>query len=163
MSQVVQDLIAARAAIANPTAWLKSKLCNASRPQISTAFCARGAILYATGCAQSWWDAIHGTREMQADALLARVLPADFIPVRGHSPVPDYNGRPTTTHKDILDLFDRAIALAIKEAAAAEQSGISRVAAPTVALTSSISRTAPRPSALVRIASRVKRLLADVA
>jgi hypothetical protein len=39
----------------------------------------------------------------------------------GYASVPNYNNRPTTTHQDILDLYDRAIALAIKEAAAVEE------------------------------------------
>jgi hypothetical protein len=58
----------------------------------------------------------------------------------GYASVPNYNNRPTTTHKDILDLYDRAIALAIKEAPQLRRNEAnSEVAKPAVALTPTVS------------------------
>lgn len=67
--------------------------------------CARGAIVLAT--ARLWWEA--DSVAAQADRVLANNLPAPWQNRTDFSVV-TFNNAPTTTHADVLALFDRAIA-----------------------------------------------------
>lgn len=93
MRSVKENLIAAKALIDTPEKWLKGKLANADG-----CFCAAGALKYAAGYgAGEVWDS------------------PEYRAVRGGIPdtkqeIPSFNDRPSTTHADIMALFDRAIA-----------------------------------------------------
>jgi hypothetical protein len=92
MKQTADDLRAARAEIAEPGLWCKNAYEDGER------CCAIRALELAT-CRLLGWPAFYRARQA-----LRRALPEGF------SSVIAYNDAPTTTHADILALFDRAIA-----------------------------------------------------
>lgn len=103
MTSVVENLKAAKALIDTPEKW-------AQGPEREPCLCAIDAV-----------SAVGGVWEVDLSDALERALPEGFE--EDHSdwnhPVAQYNDLPTTTHADIMALFDRAIAAEeAKEAAA---------------------------------------------
>jgi hypothetical protein len=84
--QVADDLRAARAAIAAPGLWCKNAYKDGGR------CCAIGAL-----------EVLGEAAFKRARQALRHALPEGFLSVVA------YNDHPTTTHADILALFDRAI------------------------------------------------------
>ncbi|HYE76802.1 MAG TPA: hypothetical protein VEI97_02340, partial [bacterium] len=119
LPQVVRDLLAARALIADPAHWTRHMLAmgadglpTAPRHEAAVSFCVRGAIFRVTG-EPTWWEEWGGARPRfeAADRALAAAVPADFeLPnglERPHSPALFNNSR---SHAEVLDLIDRAVA-----------------------------------------------------
>ena len=92
-SQVVKDLRAAKALIDTPEKWCKGAI------KRGDSYCALGAILYGVK---------HKNRE-RAETALRGALDRKW----GWLVAP-FNNDPETTHTDVLDLFDRAIAAETK-------------------------------------------------
>lgn len=84
---VKADLIEARAVIADPAKWFKGS-------RSASGFCAVSAIHFVTG---TGGDLIACRKALEAEL------------TRGWSSVIMYNDARTTTHADIMALFDRAI------------------------------------------------------
>lgn len=94
MTTVKDNLIAARALIDTPEKWIRDRIENAG------CFCAMGAIAEATRTQRGGvW-----TSETAEYAALR-----DALPEGGTRSVPTYNDNRSTTHADIMALFDRAI------------------------------------------------------
>lgn len=93
------DLVAAKALIADPARWVKDP------GELGKCYCAVTAITGVFG-ASRLGTSIH-TRKRDAWEALASALP------EGWGQVGIYNDDPTTTHADIMALFDRAIAASI--------------------------------------------------
>jgi hypothetical protein len=94
---VREDLIAAKALIADPKKWRQD-------PNIGAdgSMCAVRAVERACGEEEySWWH--EGTRSWTACHLLILAIPDDLTGTF-------YNDRPDTTHADVMAWFDRAIA-----------------------------------------------------
>lgn len=105
-AQLADDLRAARKLIERPEAWTKKEEARDSdgnsvgaTSDYATCWCSLGAVERVCG----GWNA----RYVAAELALADVLPKHSGAV-----VWEYNDAPTTTHADILALFDRAIAAA---------------------------------------------------
>ncbi len=94
MATVKENLIAAKALIDTPEKWIKGGLRSAD------CFCAMGAV----GHIRTKGGWISETDEYQALA--------DAVPDVFQRSVPNFNDDATTTHDDIMALFDRAIAAA---------------------------------------------------
>jgi hypothetical protein len=103
---VADDLVAARAKIADEAHWIKGVDFSSER------LCAMGAV----GAALK--QPMGGFRWSACEAALIKALPSS---ARGHAShsVVCFNDRRATTHSDILALFDRAI-----EAERAKESSI---------------------------------------
>jgi len=102
-TQLADDLIAARALIATPGTWCKGL----SSGQNCTMWAVN---LVTTGKANG--TAYAGARWQAAEHALRRQVPRLPFDHRGEfdaHPVVRFNDAPTTTHNDILALFDRAI------------------------------------------------------
>lgn len=91
MNTVKDNLIAARALIDTPEKWVKGSYMSSEG-----CFCALGSIRAVVGDGDGDW-----TPEAKS---LKDALPDDFTMVH------TFNDDSSTAHKDILDLFDRAIA-----------------------------------------------------
>lgn len=102
-SEVLRTLREARARIADERNWTKYTLEDVG-PDGQRRFCALGALL---GGARSASSA--AGRAMRATPALARALPSLYRRSAGANAIPRYNN--THTHKDVLALFDRAIAM----------------------------------------------------
>lgn len=85
-----QDLIAAKALIADPSRWCKRKM------EEDGSFCAMGAAAKIGG-----GYSIDSDRTKAMYLVLSRLTPGWQVSV--------YNDTPTTTHGDIMALYDRAI------------------------------------------------------
>lgn len=87
VSRVVRILQVARAKIEDPANWRKDEFEKEGR------YCAVGAVISVSGWGDcSAWRALDAVCELQC--------------------TPWFNDQPTTTHADVLALFDRAIAAA---------------------------------------------------
>lgn len=102
MATVKENLIAARALIDTPEKWIKGNLQNAEE----TCFCAYGAIAKVSRTYPNW--SVDG---FSMETSLRAALPSTFTPdPNGILYVAQFNDHPSTTHADIMALFDRAIA-----------------------------------------------------
>lgn len=93
-------LIAARAKIADPHGWIKgaySKNCPSG-----WAYCALGAIKDNPGKECT-------SEQIEACLLLSNALPDPNTSMHYATRITDYNDLETTTHADVLSLYDRAI------------------------------------------------------
>ena len=102
----VHALIAARALIADPVNWTKEVFARTSDGSAvtldgpnATCFCAWGAVLRASFILETDTISVY-------DALQAQMPGPD----RAYISIPDFNDAETTTHADVLALFDRTIA-----------------------------------------------------
>lgn len=101
MAIVKENLIAAKALIDTPEKWIKGSLQNAEE----TCFCTYGA---AAKVARTFPHK-SGMDSLLTDAL-ADALPDSFLPdPNGILSIAQFNDDPSTTHADIMALFDRAI------------------------------------------------------
>lgn len=103
--EVLARLIAGRDRIADPVRWTRGALMRDATDDGPAAMCARGAIFCGFSAT---------AREIYAaaDDALFRRLPMRFQTMRDarFAGVPSFNNDPSTTHADVLALFDRAIA-----------------------------------------------------
>jgi len=94
-------LIAARAKISDPANWIKGYFANDEHGDVlyndpdACRFCALGAV---------WHLGVSSDLEVEADRMLDKAAKA-----RGFDSVIHYNDAPTTTHEDILSLYDEVI------------------------------------------------------
>jgi hypothetical protein len=98
VSNLKDDLIAAKALIDTPEKWLKD-----------------AADDFEACCALRAIERVHGTgfssySKHPEYAALQDALPPEWVRDNPDRPVGVYNDHPTTTHADIMALFDRAIA-----------------------------------------------------
>jgi len=105
VSEAVHLLKAARAFLSNERKWHKGGYCYRG------ARCAMGALYEAAGVAPRRADFFNYSPVLTTIGAAVDAL-ADELP--GTMPIPEYNDDPTTTHADILSLFDRAIERASK-------------------------------------------------
>lgn len=89
----------AKALVANPDNWVKSKV-KVTEENGRCRFCVLGALAEIHALNVLPWGAGHEARSLLYKALL-----------RPGQTVASYNDSPATTHDDIMALFDRAIAL----------------------------------------------------
>lgn len=93
-AQLVADLVAAKALIDTPEKWWKGSYHN----DAGDCFCAMGAVLHVTDC-NPFSSRVRACRELLEAA----------VPIMTRQPVGLYNDEFSTTHADIMALFDRAI------------------------------------------------------
>lgn len=96
MSELREDLIAARALISEPSKWTRN-------PTSTNPMCAYAAVMKATGALDR---AKYGYRAYIAQRFLSQFLPGEFA---GEDEVIRFNDHEGTTHADVMALFDRAI------------------------------------------------------
>lgn len=101
--QILQD---ARQLLSDPARWCKDAL------ESNGAVCARGALFNARKGYSLSWDGWPSKVHARADRFLAKHIPPAF----GGS-LPFFNNSDSTTHADVLALFDRAIAACLAEQA----------------------------------------------
>lgn len=118
--QTASDILQkARKLISKPEAWTKGsfardaegRICNSDRSPFACSWCALGAINYSTNSFTMAFDAFRLARSLLCKAVRARVTHDD-----SDNPTTNpasYNDSPSTTHADILAVFDDAIAQAI--------------------------------------------------
>ena len=90
---VKENLIAAKALIADPAKWTKGKYIDGEG-----CMCAAGAVRQVTG-----------EKFGEAESCLDRVVCEAFYEEFGFDIIEDFNDDPETTHADIMVLFQRAI------------------------------------------------------
>lgn len=103
MSQLADDLRAAKALIDTPEKWCKGSY---HHDGMGDAHCIVGAVMVVTP--------EYSKRRNMALEAIGRQTPQFDDATSGF--MPRYNDAPTTTHADIMALFDRAIAAAEAEA-----------------------------------------------
>lgn len=102
--EVLNVLVKARAKIANEGDW-----CNSGPGDAEITFCAAVAIRVSAGFV------VGGGPQPEAHILWSEAQSALEAVLCGFRDVPDFNDAPTTTHADVLALFDRAIATRMSE------------------------------------------------
>ena len=116
---VAQVLREAKAKIAERGAWTKGRYGStrddswaAPTGYTATCWCALGALI-AVG------EDVSKRSDTRAEGFLRRAIPAEYLAAicETRRTVSAYNDLPSTTHADIMALYDRAIALAESEAA----------------------------------------------
>lgn len=96
---VLQRLIEARQLLSDPARWAKGDYC------VGDAFCALGAVgMRRWELRDGMWIRHHSDVAQATGLFLHNLLG------HGMAPLPTFNDDPTTTHADVLALFDRAIA-----------------------------------------------------
>jgi hypothetical protein len=99
MSQLAEDLKAAKALIADPARWCKGIARN------------QNCTMYAVSVVAGQGSGAY--RFTRCDEALRQALPRTIqLPFGGAHPIVAFNDAPETTHADVLALFDRAIAAA---------------------------------------------------
>ncbi len=101
---LADDLRKAKALIDTPEKWVKGAYRNASG-----CLCAVGAVMVATGTDPDGVQA--GDKIAPCEWLLVAELP-DHLRTHGPAGIVVFNDAPSTTHADIMVLFNRAIAAA---------------------------------------------------
>jgi hypothetical protein len=115
-------LIDARNRIANPENWTKGTGARDDQGMrvpiaMGTRFCAMGSLWRC-----ELGDTNHSERLLNGGNYSQELLDAaDLLYEANGGSVPKFNDHPDTTHADILNLYDKAIALAEKEAKASAE------------------------------------------
>jgi len=108
---VLEDLIAAKALIYTPDKWIKGSF------NFHGCRCAMGAMFSVLGSTGEW-------SQSREDSLLSAVTEA--LPENWGGNIVGFNDSSYTTHADVMDLFDRAIAAATPPSNANAQTGATK-------------------------------------